>query len=165
MAAYSYSYHFLNENKSVPSSISESFWGDDDIRTIMLWHRFKHHSISHNPSCFKKGFECRFLFVFCYKEATSLDPEELDPEVLVPWHRLKDSEVVWLLPWHLIPKCDVGCEYINANNRACSGIFHCNPNIQIGNVSQVYYSTLYGSISTQKQDGERVHFTQLSDSC
>ncbi len=97
---------------------TKSFWGDDNIRTIMFWHRFEHHSISHNPSCFKKGCECRFLFPFCYKEATRLDPEELDPEVLVPWHWLKDPEVVWLLPWHLIPKSDIGCEYINTYNRA-----------------------------------------------
>ena len=35
-------------------------------------------------------------------------------------------------------------------------MFNCNTNMQIGDISQVYYSTLYGSKSTQKDDSERV---------
>lgn len=157
VAAFSYSYHFLYENNSVPAGIvPDSFWGDEDVRAILLRHRFEHHSISHTPSCFKKSCECRFLFPFRYNESTRLEPEELDPEVLIPWHRLSDPEVVWLSPWTLIPKRDIGCEYVNTYNLACSDVFNCNTNVQIGDVSQVYYSTLYGSKSTQKEDSERV---------
>ena len=156
VAAYSYSYHFLHENNKTCQEIVNSFWGDEDVRTIMLRHRFEHHAISHVPSCFKKGCECRFLFPFRFHETTSIDAEELDHECKVPWHRFKDPEVVWLSPWTLLPKREMGCQYINTYNIACSDVFNCNTNIQIGDISQVYYSTLYGSKSTQKEDSERV---------
>ena len=29
-----------------------------------------------------------------YDESTRLEPEELDPKVLIPWHQLSDPEVV-----------------------------------------------------------------------
>jgi hypothetical protein len=156
VAAYSYSYHFLHENNKTCQEIVDSFWGDEDVRTVMLRHRFEHHAISHVPSCFKKGCECRFLFPFRFNETTLIDPEELDHECKVPWHRFKDPEVVWLSPWTLLPKREMGCQYINTYNMACSDVFNCNTNIQIGDISQVFYSTLYGSKSTQKEDSERV---------
>ena len=56
----------------------------------------------------------------------------------------------------LVPHRPTGCEYINMYNLACSDIFNCNTNIQIGDIWQVYYSTLYGSKSTQKEDSKRV---------
>ena len=34
-------------------------------------------------------------------------------------------------------------------------VLSCNTNIQIGNVSQVFYSTLYTSKSTQEEDSEK----------
>jgi hypothetical protein len=155
VAAYSYSYHILHENDKIPQEILHLFWGDEDVRTIMLKHRFEHHAIFHVPSCFKKGCECHFLFPFCFNKKTSIDLEELDHECKVP-HRFKDPEVVWLSPWTLLPNREMGCQYINTYNMACSDVFNCNTNVQIGDTSQVYYSTLYGSKSTQKEDGERV---------
>ena len=44
---------------------------------------------------------------------------------------------------------------MNTNNRAVSEVFNCNTNIQIGERSQVFYSTLYCGKSTQKEDAER----------
>jgi hypothetical protein len=122
----------------------------------MLRHRFQHHCITHVSSCFKKCCECRFLFTFHNNESTRIDPEELDPELMIPWHWLSDPEVVWLSPWQLIPKHELGCRYVNTYNMACSDVLNCNTNVQIRDVSQVYYSTLYGSKSTQKEDNERV---------
>jgi len=55
----------------------------------------------------------------------------------------------------LIPQRGVG-EYINTYNLACSDVFNCNSKVQIDNISQVHYSTLYGSKSTQKEDSDRV---------
>jgi len=90
------------------------------------------------PSCFTKSCECRFLSPFRYNKSTRSEPEELDPKILIPWHRLSDLEVVWLSPWSLIPKHDIGCEYVNTYNLACSDVFNCNMNVQIGDVLQVY---------------------------
>ena len=36
IAAYDYSYHFLNENKSVPKEIINTFWGDINVRSLLL---------------------------------------------------------------------------------------------------------------------------------
>jgi hypothetical protein len=108
-ATYSYSYHFLHENRKVPTIIADTFWGDEDVRSIMLCHRFEHHAISQVPLCFKKGCKCRFLFPFHYNRFTRIDPEDTDPDVVIPWHQLSDPEVVWLSPWMLIPQQDLGC--------------------------------------------------------
>ena len=167
VAAYLYSYHFLHDNKQLPSIIAHTFRGDRDVHKIMLWHRFEHHSTFHVPSCFKKGCECRFLFLFSYNESARIDPKELDPELMIHWHRWSDPEVVWLSPWQLIPKHALGCGYVNIYNMACLDVFNCNTNVQIGDISQVYYSTLYGSKSTQKEDSKRVQrlFMLSRDSC
>ena len=69
---------------------------------------------------------------------------------------MSDPEVVWLSPWLLLPKHELGCEYINTYNIACSDVFNCNTNAQIGDILQVHYSTLYGSKLTQKEDSKRV---------
>jgi hypothetical protein len=53
-------------------------------------------------------------------------------------------------------KTELGCKYINTYNKACSDVFNCNTNVQIGDILQVYYSTLYGSKLTQKEDSKRV---------
>ncbi len=61
-------------------------------------------------------------------------------------------------PWSLIPK-RVGCKNVNTYNLPCSDVFNCNTSIQIEDVLQVYYSSLYGFKSTQKKDSERVQWT------
>jgi len=48
-----------------------------------------------------------------------------------------------------------GCQYLNAHNRNISEALICNTNVQIGDISQVYYSTLYCGKSSQKEDSER----------
>jgi hypothetical protein len=90
IATYYYSYHFLHEK------IADTFWGDEDIKSIMLCHWFEHHAISHVPSCFKKSCEYRFLFPFRFNSFTRIDPEDIDPDLVIPWHRLSDPDVVWL---------------------------------------------------------------------
>ncbi len=49
----------------------------------------------------------------------------------------------------------MGCQFINAHNKSISNVFNFNTNIQIGDASQVYYSTLYTSKSTQDEDSEQ----------
>jgi diphthamide biosynthesis methyltransferase len=49
----------------------------------------------------------------------------------------------------------MGCQFINAHNTTISNVLNCNTNIQIGDASQVFYSTLYTSKSTQEEDNEK----------
>ncbi len=49
----------------------------------------------------------------------------------------------------------MGCKYINPHNSPILNVFNSNTNIQIGDVSQVFYSTIYTSKSTQEEDSEK----------
>jgi hypothetical protein len=49
----------------------------------------------------------------------------------------------------------MGCQFINAHNKTISKVFNFNTNIQIGDASQVFYSTLYTSKSTQDKDSKK----------
>jgi hypothetical protein len=49
----------------------------------------------------------------------------------------------------------MGCQFINAHNKLISEVFNFNTNIQIGDASQVFYSTLYTSKSTQDKDSKK----------
>ena len=156
-AAFSHVYDFYNECSEQPDHLANTHWGDEGIRTLMLQHRFEYHCMMHKHSCFKKGCECRFLFPFIPSDKTFIDQDESTGNAnSCPWHRLSDPHVQWISPWMLVPKRDMGSEYVNTFNCALSELFNCNTNVQIGDVWQVYYSTLYGSKSTQKEDSERV---------
>jgi hypothetical protein len=49
----------------------------------------------------------------------------------------------------------MGCQYINPHNSPILNVFNFNTNIQIGDISQVFCSTLYTSKSTQVEDSEK----------
>ncbi len=49
----------------------------------------------------------------------------------------------------------MGCQYINPHNSLILNVFNFYTNIQIGDASQVFYSTLYTSKLTQEEDSER----------
>jgi hypothetical protein len=49
----------------------------------------------------------------------------------------------------------MGCQYMNPHNSSILKVFNFNTNIQIGDASQVFYSTLYMSKSTQEDDSEK----------
>ena len=155
-AAYTFLYDFFNETTEVHDVYPDSIWEDKDMRDLMLQFRFEHHAMRHVPTCFKKGNECRFLFPFKYCKSTEIYPNDQEVKIATPWHRLSDPGVVWVSPWLLTPKRDIGSEYVNTYNEALSQVFNCNTNVQVGDIWQIYYSTLYGSKSTQKEDSERV---------
>ncbi len=48
----------------------------------------------------------------------------------------------------------MGCQFINVHNKPISKVFNFNTNIKIGDASQVFYSTLYTSKSTQDKDSK-----------
>ncbi len=66
-----------------------------------------------------------------------------------------DGTINTVYPFMVLPKRPMGCQFINAHNKSISEVFNFNTNIQIGDASQVFYSTLYTSKSTQDEDGEK----------
>jgi hypothetical protein len=49
----------------------------------------------------------------------------------------------------------MGCQLINAHNKPISEDFNFNTNIQIGDASQVFYSSWYTSKSTRDKDSKK----------
>jgi hypothetical protein len=49
----------------------------------------------------------------------------------------------------------MGCQFINVHDKPISEVFKFDTNIQIGDASQVFYSTLYTSKSTQDENSEK----------
>jgi hypothetical protein len=49
----------------------------------------------------------------------------------------------------------MGCQYINPHNEQILKAFNFNTNVQIGDASQVFYSTVYTCKSTQEEDSEK----------
>ena len=71
------------------------------------------------------------------------------------FEQLVEKDTLLTKPWLLYPKRPMGCEYINQHSHAVSEVLNCNSNIQIGDPSHVFYSTLYTSKSTQDDDSNR----------
>ncbi len=60
-----------------------------------------------------------------------------------------------IYPFLVLPKRPMGCQYIIPHNSLILNVFNFNTNIQIGDVSQVFYSTLYTSKSKQEEDSDK----------
>jgi hypothetical protein len=150
IAAYTHSY---NHDLFGCVDICHEFWGDPLIRTMLLKKRFEIHDHKHRLSCFKKDCECRFLFPFYPQEKTHIDEDESKGTIF--WHQLVNTEELQTRPWILNTKRNMGCEYMNSHSWVISELLNCNSNVQIGDPTQVFYSTLYSSKSTQKEDAER----------
>jgi hypothetical protein len=70
------------------------------------------------------------------------------------WYSL-DGSTTKICPFTVQPKRPVGCQYVNPHNVQILKAFNFNTNIRIGDVLQVFYSTLYTSKSTQDEDSEK----------
>jgi hypothetical protein len=70
------------------------------------------------------------------------------------WYFL-DGLVNNVFPFMVLPKGPMGCQFINTHNKPISEVFNFNTNIQIRDASQVFYSTLYTSKSTQDKDSKK----------
>ena len=152
MAAYTRLYH---SNKFGCCKVKDSFWGNDDNRRLMTKFKYEEHDSCHRQTCFKKGCECRALFP---KRPTKRMKIEDDPtSSSIKWHNLVSGKTSTTRPWLIYPKRPLGCEYVNQHSNAISEIFNCNSNVQVGDPSHVFYSTLYTSKSTQAEDSERQH--------
>jgi len=148
IAAYTHSYDLYGKRR-----INDEFWRDPKTRKVITKERFEFHDPKHRLSCFKKNAECRALFPKMPHSETILDDQSTgDP---VTFHRLVEGEEVQTEPWLIYPKRPMGCEYINQHSYAVSEVLNCNSNIQIGDPTHVFYSTLYTSKSTQDDDANR----------
>ena len=81
---------------------------------------------------------------------------QLDGEdtTMLEWYLL-DGSIKRTAPWMILPRRPLGCQYLNTHNDPISTIFNCNSNVIIGDASNTFYLTLYGSKSTQKEDSEK----------
>ena len=151
MAAYTYSYHMSGGC----ALESDPFWGNNCICKTLLKYRFEEHSASHSASCFKKGCECRFLHPFMSTPSTYIHEDRGDNNVNETFWFGLDGTINSVYPFMVLPKRPMGCQFINAHNKSISEVFNFNTNIQIGDASQVFYSTLYTSKSSQDEDSEK----------
>jgi hypothetical protein len=81
--------------------------------------------------------------------------DEDSSEDIVILDQLVKNDSLLVKPWLLYPKRPMGCEYINQHSHAVSEVINCNSNVQIGDPSHVFYSTLYTSKNTQEDDSNR----------
>jgi hypothetical protein len=70
------------------------------------------------------------------------------------WYSL-DGSTREICPFIVLPKRPMSCQYTNPHNLPILNVFNINTSIQIGDVSQVFYFTLYTSKSTQAEDSEK----------
>jgi hypothetical protein len=70
------------------------------------------------------------------------------------WYSL-DGSLNSVYPFLVLPKRSMGCQFLSAHNKPISEVFNFKTNIQNGDASQVFYSTLYISKSTQEEDSEK----------
>jgi hypothetical protein len=151
MAAYTFSYH-MNGGCALES---DPFWGNNCIRESLLKYRFEEHSASHSASCFKKGCKCRFLQPFMSTPSTYIHEDKGDNNINETLWFSVDGTIKSVCPFMVLSKRPMGCQFINAHNKPISDVFNFNNNIQIGDASQVFYSILYTSKSTQDEDSEK----------
>ena len=154
MAAYLHSYHM---NEGCAREL-DPYWGKKEIRDILLKYRFEEHSANHAGSCFKKGCECRFLYPFMSSSHTYIHEDRGDNNNNKTIRHCLNGSTNDVYPFMVILKRPMGCQFLNSHNNAISEVFNFNTNIQIGDTSQVFYSTLYTCKSTQVEDKEnQVH--------
>jgi hypothetical protein len=82
---------------------------------------------------------------------------ESTDEGLVAWHQLdglNGEHIIWKPQYMVMPKQDMGCQYLNQHVPSVSEVLACNCNVSVGDPSHTYYSTLYSAKTTQKEDRE-----------
>ena len=138
IAAYTYSYHITDKL----NPISDNFWGNKNVRDILLRSCFDQHEYNHRHSCFKKGCECRFMFPYLTCCKTYIHEDKCtNNENEINWHRI-DGTTMKMTPWMIIPKRPMGCQWMNVHNKTLSEVFNCSTNLQVGDPFHMLYITL-----------------------
>ena len=129
----------------------DSLFSDETVRNLLLHRCYDEHDWNHRPSCFKKGVECRAAIPKLSNEGTYI---AFDTDGGVSWHQLNMGEggVDTMCPFEVVVFRHLGDEFVNVFNKVLASLVGSNTNIQIGDFAQVYYSTLYTSKTTQKED-------------
>ena len=125
-----------------------SLWTDAVVRDVLLHWKYDEHDYNHRPSCFKKGVECRFGLPKMANPKTYIAFDETNS---IDWYQI-DGSVLKVCPFEVVLQRKPGDEFVNTFNKALASMIGSNTNIQIGDFAHVYYSTLYVSKSTQKED-------------
>lgn len=85
-------------------------------------------------------------------ESTEDEDEHMEKVIRsVEWHHL-DGSVEQKSQYTIIPKRDIGSQFINQHSVTIADLLACNTNVTIGDPSQIYYATLYKSKDTQAED-------------
>jgi len=153
LAIAAYRWPFDKDNGKLSD---DTFWGNDDVRSILQISAENEHRALHGPRCFKKGNECTsgsfpqaYCPDTCIHEDLSGGQEELHIRHLLNGSKTHSP------PWMILPKRPLGCQYLNTHNPIISGVISSNTNVLMGDISQAFYTTLYSSKSTQKEDREK----------
>jgi hypothetical protein len=85
---------------------------------------------------------------FIYEDKGDKNEEE------ILWYSL-DGSTAKVCPYIVLPKRPLSCQYINPHNVQILKAFNFNTNVQIGDVLQFFYSSLYTSKSTQEEDSKK----------
>ena len=127
----------------------DKIWGNIHVRETLLKYRFEEHSSRLSSLCFKKDCECRFLFPFQSNDCTYIHKRQRRQRSEQTLFYSLDESTNKVYPFMVLPKRPMGCQFINAHSHSISAVFNFNTNISIGDVSHVYYTSLYTSKSTQ----------------
>ena len=109
--------------------------------------KFNEHDYCHRRSCFKNGLECRFKLPYQVNEKDYIQ-YGTQPSI---WNKLngKDRKVT---SFKVMLKRNMGDQFLNTCSLGLAQTSGYNTNVQVGDVAHVFYNTLYGSKSTQKDD-------------
>jgi hypothetical protein len=127
MASYTFLYHM---NGGCVSE-TDPFWGDVNVWETLLRYRFEENSFGHSALCFKKDCECRFLFPFMSTKSSYIYKDKGDKDQNKTLWYFLDGSVNTVYLFMVLPKRPMGCQFINAHNKAISNVFNFNTNIQI----------------------------------
>ena len=85
---------------------------------------------------------------------------EFDTMNKTPWYSINGSRTI-RSAFQVNTKRLHGDQFLNVHNPAATFVFSCNTNVQVGEIDHMYYTTLYGSKFTQKEDTQS--FTNVSN--
>ena len=109
--------------------------------------KFNEHDYYHRRSCSKKGYKCRFKTP---NQVTKHNRIRYGKEESV-WTRfdVRDRKVT---SFKIMLKRNMGHQLLNTCSLGLSESTGYNTNVQVGDIRHIFYNTLYGSKSTQKDD-------------
>ena len=116
--------------------IKESFI-DSKILNCIVKDRFNNHDVMHRSSCFKKGNECRYHLPMPITNETSISFGSIESK----WSTIAGSDIN-ATSYDVVIRRKMGDQFMNTFSPSISGVFGYNSNIQIGDICDLYCTTL-----------------------